>query len=182
MKKIYLIVSVLAIITLGLGGYIIYDKFISEDKIEEKEDKKIKNENNSSSHDDKNNSGIINNIIENINHSATLKTIELNDLQKLIAEEKDFIILYSQTTCGHCTLFKPVLEEIVNEYKIEILVLEVNLLNENEFDDFLDISDINATPVLAFFADGKEEVSQRLSGEKTKEVVVERLKDLGYIN
>lgn len=73
-----------------------------------------------------------------------------------IKEDKPVIVTLAQTTCGHCTNFKPTAKEFAKKYDIDFYWIEVDLLGEEDyykvtgyFDDF------SGTPYTAVLQKGK---------------------------
>ncbi len=76
----------------------------------------------------------------------TLTYIDHDTYQKFIDEKYDFVLLLAQTTCSHCTAFKPILEEFVNKNGAKIYVLDTLAL---------DILQYDYTPCLVFYKNGE---------------------------
>lgn len=110
---------------------------------------------------------------------------EVDDWIDETKKEQYVVTLLSQTTCGHCTQFKPVVNEVVEEYgdKFMFKIFEIdtitNVAVRNKLIYAYDIK-FEGTPHLFVTYDGKllgefEEV------ERTKENLVKFLKDNGVL-
>ena len=138
-----------------------------------------KNENSSDNDDESDNSSDDSSINSEINY---FKELSVNDFVSLIDNKEDFVLVISQTWCGHCTNYKPKVEEVANNNKVIIYYIEYNMLSENEKNTFNGYVEFLGTPTTVFFKDGTELVDAKIEGDTTSKKIESILKDNGYIN
>ena len=73
--------------------------------------------------------------------------IEYNDLIEKIENKENLIVLISQTTCGHCASYKPKLESVANDYKINIYYIDVDLLSKEDKNELESYISFDSTPI-----------------------------------
>jgi len=61
-----------------------------------------------------------------------LAEIDVEQYQCLLGGDAPFAVIISQTTCGYCKKFKPVIDEYVGENDLPLYVIEVNELEEED--------------------------------------------------
>lgn len=97
---------------------------------------------------------------------------------------KDKILLYlGSTDCSYCKEYKPLLEEVLQEYKLIAYYLDKATLSDEQKLDLMNSLDVLydgiATPQLLVFQEGN--TIGQLLGIKTKEQIVAFLTEKGYI-
>ena len=109
--------------------------------------------------------------------------IEYKDLIKKIENKEDLIVLISQTTCGHCVSYKPKLESVANDYKIDIYYIDVDLLNDDDRKTLESHINFNSTPITVFLKNGEEtSAATRINGNASIEKIKNKLKSNGFID
>lgn len=122
-------------------------------------------------------------IADRVLSKSYFKELKYNEIIEKIENKDDFVLLISQTTCTHCISYKPKLEEVANEYKINIYYIEVDLLNDEERDKFSSYINYSSTPVTAFLKNGEEStVANRINGDASKDKIEKKLKSNGFID
>jgi predicted bacteriocin transport accessory protein len=126
-------------------------------------------------------------ITEESNNSESIeidyfKETNLDDLVNMINNKEDFILVVSQTYCGHCINYKPKIEQVANEKKVLIYYIEYNLLSDDEKTIFNNYINITGTPTTVFFKDGYEVLDARLFGNTDTINIENSLRNNGYIN
>ncbi len=110
---------------------------------------------------------------------------EVDDWIEETKKEQYVVTLLSQTTCSHCTQFKPVVNEVVQEYgdnfmfKIFEIDTITNIAVRNKLIYAYDIK-FEGTPHLFVTYDGKL-LGEFEDVERTKENLVEFLRSKGVI-
>lgn len=196
MKKDLVIIAIVVLFlsSVGLGVTTVY--FYSQyndatDKIKqlEKEIDKVKEESkqenyNMSSSSNKETSNNKEEEKETTNGNISYESlfnVDVGEIEDMIEMKKSFILLVSQTGCGHCKAYKPILASVLEDYNIQGFVLEYNLLDDAQKEKFNDIASVSGTPTVLFFKDGKEtNTTDRLIGEHSKEETIKRLEQMGY--
>lgn len=114
--------------------------------------------------------------------------ISYKEFNSMIKNKDDFIIFIGSSTCGHCTLFKDTVNDIVNNYKLDIKYIDVSNFSEDELSEFKKKINFSGTPTTAFIKDGKEYCGTdgncsyyRIVGNQDYDKVVKKLKQKGYI-
>lgn len=122
-------------------------------------------------------------IADRVLSKSYLKELKYNEVIEKIESKDDFVLLISQTTCTHCISYKPKLEEVANEYKINIYYIEVDSLNDEEREKFSSYINYSSTPVTVFLKNGEEStVANRINGDASKDKIEKKLKSNGFID
>ena len=61
-------------------------------------------------------------------------------MSKLESGEKAIYVL-GQTTCGYCSMYKPVINEVASEYGVEFNYININTLEEDQYNSLKDAID-----------------------------------------
>lgn len=121
-------------------------------------------------------------IADNIMGKTYLNEIKYKELIEKFENKENFVLLISQTNCSHCISYKPKLEEVANEYKLEIYYIDVDLLEKDEYDNLKSYVNFDSTPVTAFLKDGEETTAaNRINGDASKEKIEKKLKSNDFI-
>lgn len=106
--------------------------------------------------------------INTLNNKNETKFLEVpnNDISKVSENQ---IVYFASDTCEACRQFKPILDEVVNERKVEILYW--NSKNVEVYKKAHDIG-VNGTPTLIL---KRGQTYLRYEGLKTKKEVIEIL-------
>lgn len=108
--------------------------------------------------------------------------ISLDKFKEMVANKETFAIYVGNKDCIHCEAYKPILEDVLNDYNITIYHIDNSKLSEEEYGDFKSYVNITGTPTVAFIIDGEEESTiNRIVGETDKETTIKKFKDNGYI-
>lgn len=115
--------------------------------------------------------------------NKTYTEINYDKLYKKMNSYEDYILLIGKDNCQACKTFEKVIEKIVEEQKIKILYLNINLLNEEEkllitSKYYTDRGQIY-TPVLLIIENGV--VKQRQIGNKSYDETFKFLLDNGIM-
>ncbi len=104
-------------------------------------------------------------------------------LNNKINAKESFILVLSQTTCPHCADYKPKFDKVLSKYNIEAYSLEIDLLKPEERNELSNKIAFQGTPTTLFFENGEEkDQTKRIIGNASEDMIIERLKELGYIN
>lgn len=108
--------------------------------------------------------------------------IKYKEVIEKIENDESFILVVSQTTCSHCTSYKPKIEKVANKYKINIYYIDVDLLSEEEDKEFSSYISYDGTPATIFIKNGEEtSVATRINGDASTEKIERKLKSNGFI-
>lgn len=118
--------------------------------------------------------------------------VDYNKYKSLIRNDETNVIVIGQTSCGHCTAFKPAINSVAEDYNITINYLNLTELSEDESNSFFDslkkigyddpdfIEDGSfGTPLTLIVEDGK--VTDYISGARTISQLVRELTKVGII-
>lgn len=83
--------------------------------------------------------------------------ISLVDLQRDLAEKKEEIVYFYQTSCVHCQKLSPIIVPMAKDLHIDMKVMDIEELDTPWYE-----YKIAGTPTIIYFKDGKE--SKRISG------------------
>ena len=109
--------------------------------------------------------------------------LNYNEFMEKIENKKDFILVLSQTTCSHCASYKPKIEEVAKEYKVNIYFIEVDMMSDDEKKNFKSLISFTSTPTTVFIENGEEKTAaNRINGETSKTVIIRKLKSNGFID
>ena len=119
-------------------------------------------------------------LIFNDDKDAYLKEISVNKLESLIDNKKDFILYIKQTNCSHCQEFQPNYVSVLNKYKVYSYVINLTDIDEDAYNKLKEITGVEGTPTVYFFENG-EMAFTKIEGAKSKDVITNKLKAMGYI-
>lgn len=124
------------------------------------------------------------NEVDEVYGDSILNKVSCNGYQELVEKNEDNIILIARPSCGYCTQFIPILEEIVAEYGITINYFDTDTLSKNENTQFyksssLYMSNKFGTPTLIIT--NNNEITKYSIGYKEKKDAVKWLKENGMI-
>ena len=124
-------------------------------------------------------------IADRILGKSYLNEIEYDEIIEKIENKEDFVLLISQTTCSHCANYKPKLKDVANEYKLNVYYIDVDLLEEEEYNNLNSYLSFKTagTPVTLFLLNGEEKtVANRINGDSSKDKIIKKLKSNGFID
>ncbi|AMA52593.1 disulfide bond formation protein BdbA [Bacillus inaquosorum] len=90
--------------------------------------------------------------------------INLTQYQKEVDSKKPKFIYVYETSCPPCQEIKPELNEVIKKEKLKVQALNIEE-KENYNTDFLDKYNLNKTPTILYYKDGKEK--DRLEGYRS---------------
>jgi len=122
-------------------------------------------------------------IADRIMGKSYFNEISFNDIMEKIENKDDVVLLISQTTCSHCISYKPKLKDVANKYKLNIYYIDVDLLGEDEAKELKSKVNYSSTPVTVFLKNGEEKTAaNRINGDASKDKIVKKLKNNGFID
>lgn len=121
------------------------------------------------------------NIVEAKKFETGLNEVEYSYIEALAnVSEEPKLILVSRTTCSWCLKYKPLLLEVANEYKIPVIVIEVDTDElSNKVQRLYPSAFTGGTPA-TILAKGKE-VIDKIGGYVEKDQIVEFFKNNNLI-
>lgn len=114
---------------------------------------------------------------------ARLIELHYDTLKEKIDNQDSFILVLTATDCSHCAQYKPILKKVLLEYNLYAYEIQTDKLTNSEEKAYLNsIATINGTPTTIFIENGQEKSTlNRLVGSRTRDDIIARLKNLGYI-
>lgn len=113
-----------------------------------------------------------------------LVEVTVKDLQEKVKNKDTFVLVFTQTTCGHCAQFKPKMAHVLAQndlYGYEIVIDKLSNQEKAELKDIANIGE-SGTPTTVFIKNGQEEkISDRLNGNTDESAIVNKLKQNGFI-
>lgn len=109
-------------------------------------------------------------------------TTEVENWLAATKEEESVVTVYAQTTCGHCKLYSPIMEEVYNEYDFNLYWFDVDSLNRSDYNLLTytyNLTGYSGTPYTLITKAG--EVVAYHSGRMEKETLVNFLAENGVI-
>lgn len=123
-------------------------------------------------------------VADKLMNKSYLNKIGYDEIIEKVDNKESFILLVSQTTCSHCMSYKPKLDKVAKEYKVNIYYIDVDLLKEDEFnalEEKIHFEDAG-TPVTLFIKNGQESsAATRINGDASSEKIVKKLKSNGFL-
>ena len=112
-----------------------------------------------------------------------LYELDVNQVKEKIDNKESFILCISATYCSHCKEYKPKLEDISKEYRMDIYYIDFDKYSDEEQSLFRDyVSFDGSTPVTLFIKNGKEETTvNRINGNVSKDKIISKFKSNGFI-
>ena len=112
-----------------------------------------------------------------------LYELDVNQVKDKIENKESFILCISATYCSHCKKYKPKLEDISKEYRLDIYYIDFDKYSDKEQELFRNyISFDGGTPVTLFIKNGEEETTvNRINGNVSKDKIISKFKSNGFI-
>jgi predicted bacteriocin transport accessory protein len=118
---------------------------------------------------------------DNVNSKYLNKT-NYNEFKQLIKDKETFILYIGSKDCSHCKAFKPKLIDVLEQYKINVKYVDLSTYSEKDRDNLFSIINISGTPTVSFVINGEESSTMnRISGDVTKDQIIEKMKINNYI-
>ena len=112
-----------------------------------------------------------------------LYELNVNQVKEKIDNKESFILCISATYCSHCKEYKPKLEDISKEYRMDIYYIDFDKYSDKEQELFRNyVSFDGGTPVTLFIKNGEEETTvNRINGNVSKDKIISKFKSNGFI-
>ena len=112
----------------------------------------------------------------------TYDEISYNELNTMLKNKESFILLVGRDDCSACQSYKPTIEKVIQDYKLDVKYINTNTLSEEENAELLSNFYLTGTPQTIFVVKGKEKDRlTRVNGSQKYSKVVEIMKKNGYI-
>ena len=112
-----------------------------------------------------------------------LYELDVNQVKEKIDNKESFILCISATYCSHCKEYKPKLEDISKEYRMDIYYIDFDKYSDKEQELFRNyVSFDGGTPVTLFIKNGEEKTTAtRIIGDVSSEKIIDKLKKNDFI-
>lgn len=109
--------------------------------------------------------------------------IEINydELADKIENKDSFVLYVGSSSCSHCANFKPILEKVINKYKLDVYYINMADLSSAKYNAVMKKIDGEGTPTTVYIEKGKTKTSPRIEGERDYDATVEFFQDLGLV-
>ncbi len=108
--------------------------------------------------------------------------IDYQEYHQLLDQKETFILEIMRTDCPNCQEFSPKLEQVAEQYKIEIQYINTDHLKEEIKNQLYKETGISGTPTVIFYRDGMENTIQsRINGNVSIEKIISKMKASGFI-
>ena len=108
--------------------------------------------------------------------------ITINELKEKIKNKDNFVLVFTQEGCSHCSTYHEVINNVAKEYDIKIYDINLTDVKNEDVADLNKIATISGTPTTLFYINGEEQTTlNRINGSISKTNLVNKLKKMGYI-
>ena len=115
--------------------------------------------------------------------SSNFKSLSYSELQSKLDNKDTFFFVVIRDGCSYCEAFAPKVEAVLNEYDVVGYKVNISDMSEDEYKKFDEVWNVDGTPTTIFIKEGTEEsIMQRIDGSVSKDKVISKLKQNGYIN
>lgn len=111
-----------------------------------------------------------------------VQEISYKEYKELINNKETFILEIMRTDCSACINFKPKLESVANNYKVEVKYINTDNLTDEENNNLFKDTGITGTPTVIFYNEGNEKTkSSRINGSVSTDKIISKFKANGFI-
>lgn len=122
---------------------------------------------------------VLNSVFSSKEKYTTYIDINYEELMNKIDNSDSFILFIYQLGCTHCESFKPKLNEVIKKYNLKIYAIDLENLDDKQYEKIKNKTFISGTPTTVYFKNGKKE--DKITGDKSKEKLINFLKKAEYI-
>lgn len=113
------------------------------------------------------------------NSKSYLVEITYDEYKELLENKETFVLEVMKDGCSACKGFRPKLNKVAKQYKVEIKYLNYSKLTVEQQESI----EVSSTPTLIFYQEGEEETtSARLVGNQAEKRIIEKLKASSFID
>lgn len=113
--------------------------------------------------------------------SKELIDISYDELATKIENKDSFVLYVGSSDCSHCSEFRPVLEEVITENKLDVYYINMAKLSKSKYNAVMRKIDGRGTPTVVYLEKGKTKTSPRLEGARNEEATIDFFKEINYI-
>lgn len=97
--------------------------------------------------------------------------VESSEVQAMSNEKSDFVVYFYQKSCVTCKKVKPIINQYIKDNNQDIYAVDIN--NDKNQSYIANNIDIQATPTVIFYKNGKE--TNRIVGDFNKKDLTKKL-------
>lgn len=108
--------------------------------------------------------------------------ISYNDLSNKKESGDTFSLVIGSSSCSACAMYKPVMEQFISDYQVEVFYIDLSKLNDEEYNKLkLEIS-FDGTPTTVFYEEGKlTSFYDRIDQAVSIDEVIIKFREKGYV-
>lgn len=108
--------------------------------------------------------------------------ISYSEFNKLKEENKTFPLVIGSATCSACAMYKPVMEQFISNYQVEVYYIDLSKLSDEDYSKLKAEITFDGTPTTVFYEDGKlTSFYDRLDEAKSIDEVISKFREKNYI-
>lgn len=115
------------------------------------------------------------------NSGVSLKDISYDQLNEKFTNKETFVLYIGSSSCSHCAEFKPILEKVISDYKLDVYYINMANVSDSEYQAVKNKTNLQGTPTVLLVKNGKSLTTNRIIGSKEYNDTVEFFKDIEYI-
>lgn len=106
----------------------------------------------------------------------------IDDIEKMVDNKESFVLYIGSKDCHNCTNFTPKLEDIINEYEINVYYIDTYNISDEDYNRLFKIVNYSGTPTVAFISSGEDPGTQtHIVGDVDSDKIKSAFKNNGYI-
>lgn len=108
--------------------------------------------------------------------------ISYSEFNKLKEENKTFPLVIGSATCSACSIYKPVVEQFIIDYQVEVFYIDLSKLSDEDYGKLKAEITFDGTPTTVFYEDGKlTSFYDRITSAVSIDEVISKFKEKNYI-
>lgn len=99
--------------------------------------------------------------------------ISYNDFNNKKEAEDTFPLVIGSSSCSACAMYKPVMEQFISDYQVEVFYIDLSKLTDEEYNKLKTEISFSGTPTTVFYEQGKltsyyDRIDEAVSIDKVK--------------
>ena len=108
--------------------------------------------------------------------------ISYNEFNKLKEENKTFPLVIGSATCSACMSYKPVMEQFISDYQVEVFYIDISKLSDEDYSKLKTEISFTGTPTTVFYENGSlTSFYDRIDEAVSINEVIVKFKEKNYI-
>jgi len=120
-------------------------------------------------------------ILTGCTNGKDLLEISYDELATKIENKESFVLYVGSSECSHCADYKPILEKVIYEHKLDVYYINLAKLSGSKRQAVLDKIDAEGTPMTVYLEKGKTKSSPRVEGARDYDTILEFFKELNLV-